>query len=522
MTPPDSFQAPGYPSKTSPSLVVQSSNFQWMAALDATALKPGWQKHLERHLVASAHVSLSFERQRSLQRLDVTVVDDPLHFYQVTIHRQTVEVCVSYQALSQAFMDVPYDCHLLLKTDVGGRFVTLPAPQHLSQREWKQLMNKLWFQLLLAEDAAPVVIQAPGTGRGSPLHAFRLHEKLDWDEGDAEFLGGAVSEWQRELRLMRDPLQSDLLRAQVGWHDPRHVSSSVLEAVRIVRPDPFEQPASEEQGGGFAWLKDQALALRQWVSALHWNKQWWERFGIRAAVLGAAVLVLCLIGVLAVGATDRGTANLKQSPTGLNQPQTNTPVPAATPAATLPVATVPTVSSAPSPQPTTPVSNPPSSAPPVSNGPAATPPPGRTPTLAPTKPSSPSTPTPLPTAAPTPTATPAPTDTPTPAPTDTPTPAPTDTPSPTPTDPPTPEQTDTPTPAPTSTDISAPTPTPPSSPPSESSPTETPTLVPTLSPLFALLVVQRAVRFASVSGSGGAKRRRWRRFKALLTASFFL
>jgi outer membrane biosynthesis protein TonB len=515
MTPPlDSFHTAGHPAKTSPTtptLSVQASNFQWTAALDAALLKPGWHNHLEQHLVAIAVVSLALDRQPYLRRIAVTVIDDPMNLYQVTIHQHTVEVQASYQAFSKAFMDVPYDCHLLLKTDVGGRFVTLPAPERLSQREWKQVMNKLWFQLLLAEDGAPGSIAVPGVAKGRPLHAFKLHEKLDWDEGEAMFLGGAVSEWQRGLRLTQDPLQSDVLRAQVGWTDARHVSSPVLEAVRLARPDSDEQPMDEEYEAGFGWLKAQAARLWQWVDAVRQDERWWERFGVRVTVVGAAVLLLCLVGVMAVGATDRGKASSKQTLTDVNQSQTNTPIPAGTPAATSPVATTPTV--APVLEPTSPAATQPPSTPPASNAPAVTPPPGRTPTPAPTTPSSPATPPPEPTSLPSPTPTPAPTDTPTPVPTDTPTVEPTDT--------PTPELIDTPAPTPT-TDTSASTPTPPPEPTSEPSPapTETPMLALIMPPLLSLWMVQRALR--SVPAFGGMKRRRWCRLKALLTASFFL
>ena len=143
-----------------PQLVAQRSNFQWGAALNAASLTAGWQNHLTRYLVATATASVSFEGQEPLPLLEVKGLDDPLNLYQITLHEQVVEVQVNYRALSQAFMEAPYDCHLLLKTEVGGRFVTLPAPKPPDQAEWKHVLKKLWFQLLLAEDALLVIPDA--------------------------------------------------------------------------------------------------------------------------------------------------------------------------------------------------------------------------------------------------------------------------------------------------------------------------------------------------------------------------
>ncbi len=372
-----------------PQLVAQRSNFQWGAALNAASLTAGWHNHLTRYLVATATASVSFERQEPLPLLEVKGLDDPLNLYQITLHEQVVEVQVNYRALSQAFMEAPYDCHLLLKTEVGGRFVTLPAPKPPDQAEWKHVLKKLWFQLLLAEDALLVIPDAAhASAKRQPLYTFRLHADLNWDVVEPPRSGGVLSDWQRELRLTPDPADPHMLRAQVGWNDSQSVSSPAL--VAITRP---EQPSRREvqqtrqrppQVRGIERVTQPLL-----LAPLPGHERRWGFSRVRIAGVIAAVLLLVLIAGVAVGATHGGS--------GASNPlivSNHSPTAGSTPSAL------------------------PSTTPPATNAPTASPAPGSTPKPNPTptkRPTATPTPKPTPTPPPTPTPTPSPTPTPTPS-----------------------------------------------------------------------------------------------------------
>src|SRR5689334_23571268 len=108
MTSDGSFEDTEETTQNHPLLVAQRSNFQWAASLKAAALTAGWQDHLTRYLVATATASLSFEDQEPLRLIEVKKLDDPRDLYKLIIHKQAVEVQITYRALSQAFMDAPY------------------------------------------------------------------------------------------------------------------------------------------------------------------------------------------------------------------------------------------------------------------------------------------------------------------------------------------------------------------------------------------------------------------------------
>lgn len=449
----------------SPSLVARPSNFRWTAALDAADLMAGWQDHLTWYVIASATVSVSFGRGKHVQLDEVTVVGDPLNLYQITVHGQEVAVEISYSALSQAFMDVPYDCSLLLKTEVGGRFVTIPAPRPPGPAEWRRVLKELWFQLQFAEGAVLVLPDAPGSpARSQPLSAFRLHPELDWKEAGASPLEGVVSEWQRELRFVPDLADPGVLRGQMDWNDVQWISNPALHAVSFQNREQIPGQASQLKKLQSLWVSGKkALSLRLRRGSLPWNERWWDASRGRVAIVGAAVLLLCMIGVMLVSAT-RGDATAKTPPTALKPSATISPVPSGTSPSTPPAASPPQASPVPAPQPSPPAINQPTPAPSTGNAPQAPPASGSTPQ--PTPPVS-NQPAPTPTPSPAPTSGPEPSPTPTPTPTDTPTPTPPPPPTPTPT-PPTPTPTDTPTPAPTDT-------------PAPTTPADTPTPAPATS-----------------------------------------
>jgi hypothetical protein len=151
---------------------------------------------------------------------ETKLLDDPRELYQLTAHERLVEVRARYRSLSQPFLDAPYDCQLLLKTPVGGRFVTIAAPKPPTPAEWQQLVKKLWFQLLLAGGDMPVATAAEAgpSVKGRPLYTFKLHPELQWSAPPVDdLLGQPPGEWHHELRLVIDAEQSDLVHAQVDW-----------------------------------------------------------------------------------------------------------------------------------------------------------------------------------------------------------------------------------------------------------------------------------------------------------------
>ncbi len=405
MTSDGPFGAAEDPTQNHPPLVTQRSQFQWTASLKAAPLAPGWQDHLTRYLVANAAVSLSFEGQEPLPLLEVKKLDDPLDLYKVTIHKQAAEVQIAYRALSQGVLDAPYDCHLLLKTEVGGRFITLPSPQPPSQAEWKQALKKLWFQLLLTEEALLL--------SDAPLYTFRLHPELGWEAAEGATSGQIFGAWQRELRLTIDPAHPQVVRAWLVWNDAQSASSPSLDQESLEQPAPLaEQEPQATEPLALGASGEESAPMPALASALPGHERWKRVSRVRLAAFVAAVALLLLIGGIAVGATrgssgaDNALVISKPSPTA---GQTPSGMPSAMPSPT-PVATT---------------------APTATPAPGSTPRPGPTPTSRPT-------PTHTPTHTPTPPPTPTPTDTPTPTPTDTPTPTPTDTPTPPPQDTPTP------------------------------------------------------------------------------------
>jgi len=370
--------AEGAPNHPSP--ITQRSNFQWTAAFDAASLTAGWQDHLTRYLAASAAVSVSFDGQHPLLLFGARVVGDHLHVYQITTHALAVEVQVSYRSLGQAGLDEPYGCHLVLKTEVGSRVVTLPLPTPPSPAEWKQVLRQLWFQLLMAEDALLVMPgAAPASAQGQPLYTFKLRPELDWEESAPNSAGGTRSEWQHELRLTLDPAEPGTLRAQVGWHDAQLVSNPALESV------PAATASSRAR-----------ITKPLKVNPLLRLEYGWGRLRVRMAALIAAILLLTVMGGVVLGAI-RGAARTNLPLAVSNQTPTAGQTPSGIPSATPGATNAPTVQPSPT-------------------GTARTP-------VQPT-PRSTATPTPTPTSTPTPT----PTTTPTPTPTTTPAPSPTPTP----------------------------------------------------------------------------------------------
>ncbi|HLW03352.1 MAG TPA: hypothetical protein VKT82_32205 [Ktedonobacterales bacterium] len=395
-----SLESNGEEHPTRPLLMVQHSNFQWTAALHAGDLDDGWQNHLTRYLVAEATASVSFEGQKPLHLLEVKVLDDPLNLYQITLHAQAVDVQVAYSVLSRVLVDVPYDCHLVLKTEEGGRFVTIPAPKPPSQAEWKQVLRKFWFQLLLAEDDQLGISDAAhALANIQPLYAFRLRAELGWEEDDWSPAEGEPGAWQRELRLVFDPAAPGVLRGQVGWSESPAFSNPALEVVPLQRLEPTvrrEGQAGERQLTQTGTRGRETRPLPVILFPGH-DQKW--RGQARLAAILAAVLLLILIGGVALGAT-RG-APTTRNPLALNPSPTSGQTPS----------TLPSVGSTPSPH-TTPTARP---------SPAGTPP------RPPTGPAPPTTPVPTP---PRPTPTPRPNPTPTQTPTATPTAPPTPTPTP--------------------------------------------------------------------------------------------
>ncbi len=386
-----------------PSLIVRRSNFQWGAALHADELNAGWQNHLTRYVVANARASVAFRGAEPLRLLGVEVLDDPLNLYQITLQAQAVEVQAAYLALRQAFTDEPYDCHLLLETEEGSRFVTIPAPKPPGQVEWKQALKKLWFQLLLAEDARLAVVDgARAAAKSQPLYTFRLSSELDWEEAAVSSSEGEVSAWQRELRLEVDPAEAGVLRARVGWNDSPAFSNPALEIVPLPGPEPAsgrDGPTSARQltRTGSAGRVTRPLPM---LPAPGHERHWLGR--ARLAALLAAVLLLVVVGGIAFGAT-RGTPSTHNSQIGLSQSPTAGQSPSAIASNTPNPTTAPTAQPIPTKTPRPPT--------------GTAPPPTPVPTPVPT-------PKPHPTATPSPTPTNAPTATPTPPPTPTPTPTP--------------------------------------------------------------------------------------------------
>ncbi len=388
---------------------VQHSDFQWTATLHAGGLDDGWQNHLTRYLVASATASLSFEGQEPLHLLEASVVDDPLRLYQVTLHAQAAEVQVSYSALRQMLQDAPYDCHLALKTEQGGHFVTIPAPQPPGHAEWKQALKKLWFQLLLAEDAQVVISDAAhALANEQPLYTFRLHADLGWEDDALAEVGDNA--WQRELRLEFDPTEPGVLRGQVGWSESPAFSHPSLEIVPLASLEPaltHERQARERQLARAGARGRETRPLPMLPLPRH-ERGWRGR--TRLAALLAAVLLLVLIGGVALGAIKSATPP-RNSLITLN-PSPTTGMPSVGPTTTAKPTSTPTTRPSPvgTPRPPTGPAPPPTPAPTPSK-PTPTPRPHPTPTQAPT-----ATPTNTPTDTPAPTPTPTPTDTPTPAP----------------------------------------------------------------------------------------------------------
>src|SRR5579871_2894415 len=107
-----------------PLLVTKRSGFQWTIAL-SNSLPLGWQEHLTDYVVAEATVSLAAQDEKPLILTEVKLLDDPRGLYQITSHKRSVEVQVAYRAISQSFMEAPYDCRLLARTPAGSRFVTI-------------------------------------------------------------------------------------------------------------------------------------------------------------------------------------------------------------------------------------------------------------------------------------------------------------------------------------------------------------------------------------------------------------
>jgi|GEM_PF-2483085 len=387
-----------------PLLVAQRANFQWIAALDVAALVAGWQEHLTDYLVAVATVSVSFEGQEPLPLVEVKRLDDPLDLYQITTNEQSVEIRVLYRSLSQAFMETPYDCHLFLRTEVGGRFVALPAPKPPSQAEWKQLVRKLWFQILLAGESMPLMVvdTTHPSAKGQPLYTFRLHPDLDWEE--SLFTGEAFSEWQRELRLAPDPTKPGIFRPQVGWAASQGASNQTGIGAR----EPESQRESGQTGkigrqGGRRANSQEVASLSLAIIPLPTPERGRAFSRTRAVALTAAILLLTIIALVAVNAI-RGMPEAKSSSLVLN------PSP--------PLRSVPSGVVLPSPSPTAGSTGAPAMSP--VPAPTAMPTPSGTP-----KPTSTPRPTPDPSpTAGTPTSPPTPTPTPSPTPTPTPTPAP--------------------------------------------------------------------------------------------------
>ncbi|HEX6777688.1 MAG TPA: hypothetical protein VF099_05765, partial [Ktedonobacterales bacterium] len=379
-------------SPNAPLLVTKRADFQWTIAL-SDSLPSGWQDHLTDYLVAEATVSLALQDEEPLSVTEAKLLDDPRGLYQITSYERSVEVRAAYRALRQSFMETPYDCQLLIKTPAGGRFVTIPAPQPPSQEEWKQLVKKIWFRVVLAGGDLGVASAAGSSSvKEQPLYTFKLHDELAWDDPAADT---ALNEWQRELRLIVDPQQSDVVYAQLAWSGRQPTGNQMMVTGPMPRigavsrgrykPGRRGRRKQNHRTGAFAPIQ---------------RRPFWSR----VALLTTALLLLLLVAVVAVGAIkSRAGAS---APLALSHPSP-TLAPTSFPSAT--ATDVPTVGSTPVP----------------TSSPAPAPTEQRAPT-----PTATHRPQPTATATPYPSATSTSTPTPTPSPTATPTPSPTSTPIP--------------------------------------------------------------------------------------------
>jgi hypothetical protein len=369
-------------SPNAPLLVTKRADFQWTIAL-SDSLPSGWQDHLTDYLVAEATISLALQDEEPLSLTEVKLLDDPRGLYQITSYERSVEVRTAYRALSQSFMETPYDCQLLIKTPAGGRFVTIPAPQPPSPEEWKQLVKKIWFRVVLAGGDLGVASAAGGSSvKEQPLYTFKLREELAWDEPAADT---ALNEWQRELRLIVDPKQPDVVYAQLAWSGRQPTGNQMMVTGPMPRIGAVSRGSYKPGRRGRRKQNHRTGAFASIQRRPFWS---------RVALLTTALLLLLLVAVVAVGAIkSRAGAS---APLALSHPSP-TLEPTSFPSAT--ATDVPTVGST-----SVPVSSP-----------VPQPTEQRAPTPTATK-------RPQPTATPYPSATTTSTSTPTPSPTATPTP----------------------------------------------------------------------------------------------------
>jgi hypothetical protein len=442
MIPDESSKHPERVSEHRPQLVENCSYFQWGASLPAAPLIAGWQNHLTNFLMASARASLSWQGQEPLPLLEARALDDPLQLFRVTLKERVAEVRVSYRMLSQADIEMPYDCHLVLQTEKFEHTVTLEAPKPPSRVEWEQFVKQVWFQLALRDEGNIELFEVePSFPKSSLLYQFRLASDLGWEEADSMPSSGPRDEWQREVWLVRDGVDPWLVHAHVGWNDPSLLVHRVLEPVRNTRPLLSVQRAriTRKRYSSFAW---QARRLRARMrSALIGVQRTAKGAGAKLVAAVGGALLLGLLWALVLSAPN-GTSGADNPLQSVNPSPTRNRMPTNIPESTSPTASLVIMPTQP---PTVTATDQPTARPTSVSIP--------TPTTAPA-------PTAFPTPAPSATPTLAPTNTPVPTPTDTPTPAPTNTPVPTPTGTPTPAPTNTPVPTPTDTPAPTPTPTP--------------------------------------------------------------
>lgn len=389
------------PSTTnSPLLVTKRSDFQWTIVL-SDSLPSGWEDHLTDYLVAEATVSLALQDEEPLILTEGKLLDDPRGLYQITSNERSVEVQSAYRALSQSFMETPYDCQLLLKTAKGGRFVTIPAPQPPNSEEWKQLVKKIWFRVVLAGGDLGVASATGGSSlKEQPLYTFKLREELAWDEAAEDSPNGpSLNEWQRELRFIVDPQQPDMVHAQLRWNDRQPISNQMMitgPMPRIEAVSKGRQKTKRRRARKKFRLANMLASLSRRNSSTYEyeNHSFWSRL----ALATTALLLLALVAVVAIGAVkSRSEGNV---PLVAFQPS---------PTLTLPAVPSPTSTDVPTVGSTAAPSSTPAPAPTAQHAPIPT----ATKRPQPTATSAPP---------PTPTATPSPTDTPTPSPTSTPIP----------------------------------------------------------------------------------------------------
>ncbi len=301
-----SAQGNGQSMPNSPLLVPRRSDFQWSVAITAP-LAPGWQDHITDYLAAVATVSLSFQDEGPLVLTEAKLLDDPRELYQLTVHERSVEVRARYRALSQPFLDAPYDCQLLLKTPVGGRFVTIAAPKPPGPAEWQHLVKKLWFQLLLAGGDLPVAAAAEASPsvKGRPLYTFKLHPELQWSAPPVDDLLGQVpSEWHHELRLVIDAEQPDRVHAQVDWAAvPRPANQMMVTGPlpripSVAQKDQKAQRQARRERLNGGNISSTELALLRSPQERGGRPSRW-----RVVLLTMLLLVLLLLAFLAVSAT---------------------------------------------------------------------------------------------------------------------------------------------------------------------------------------------------------------------------